>query len=203
MNRKQHWENIYETKKLEEVSWYQPKPDISLELIQQSGIAKDAAIIDIGGGDSFLVDNLLEEGYKDVTVLDISEKAIERAKERLGERAESVSWIISDIAEFKPDREYDLWHDRAAFHFLTDKKDQQHYVNIASEGIANGGSLIIGTFSKNGPEKCSGLEIKQYSEEEMSDLFAASFQKQSCKEIIHNTPFDTTQSFLFCRFITV
>jgi len=199
-NRKNHWENIYETKSLEEVSWYQPTPETSLEFIQNLSLEKDASIIDIGGGDSFLVDHLLESGYTNITVLDISEKAIERAKERLGKNAEKVKWIVSDITKFEPAEKYDIWHDRAAFHFLTDDNDISAYLEIAGKAVKQNGRLFIGTFSENGPKKCSGIEIRQYSEDSLSETFGSEFRKINCFTVDHKTPFDTVQNFIFCSF---
>src|SRR5690606_27496275 len=199
-NRKNHWENIYETKTLKEVSWYQPTPETSLEFIQKMSIPKDAAIIDIGGGDSFLVDYLLDLGFSNISVLDISEKAIERAKERLETKADLVKWIITDITEFKPKEKYDFWHDRAAFHFLTNQEDVKKYVEIAEKSINQNGVLFIGTFSEYGPKKCSGIEIKQYSEEKIIRLFEPKFQKLNSFIVDHKTPFDTIQNFLSCGF---
>lgn len=199
-DRTKHWENIYQTKQLTEVSWYQPTPETSLDMIQQTGILKDAKIIDIGGGDSFLADHLLDLGYEDISVLDISEAAIERAKKRLGERAKLVKWIVSDITRFNPSEKYDCWHDRAAFHFLTDENEIKQYVKTVSECISKGGDLIIGTFSDKGPEKCSGIPIKQYTENSLEKQFSGSFQKIDCNTIDHQTPFNTTQNFIFCRF---
>ncbi len=199
-NRKKHWENIYKTKPLDTVSWYQPTPETALEFIRNLNLDKDAAIIDIGGGDSFLVDYLLEEGYTNITVLDISEKAIDRAKKRLGNNADKVKWIVSDITLFVSTEKYDVWHDRAAFHFLTDQKDISKYLEIAEKSINPEGNLLIGTFSENGPTKCSGIEIKQYSEELMTEIFDAKFQKVNCFTIDHKTPFETIQNFIFCNF---
>jgi ubiquinone/menaquinone biosynthesis C-methylase UbiE len=199
-NRKEHWENIYSTKQLNEVSWYQPTPTTSLNLIEELNIPKTASIIDIGGGDSFLVDNLLKLGYENITVLDISIKAIERAKKRLGKQSENVKWIEADASNFNPKASYDLWHDRAAFHFLTDEKDIENYLKAAQKGIKPSGNLIIGTFSTEGPKKCSGIDIKQYSEDSLNHIFKDTFSKIDCKTIEHQTPFSTTQSFTFCKF---
>lgn len=199
-NRKNHWENIYDTKAFEEASWYQSKPETSLEFIKHLNLNKDAAIIDIGGGDSFLVDFLLESGYGNLTVLDISEKAIQRAKKRLGEKAQKVKWIISDITEFAPDEKYNLWHDRAAFHFLINDEDIKKYTETAENSIQSGGFIFIGTFSENGPKKCSGIEIRQYSEESLSAIFENSFKKTESFKTNHKTPFDTIQNFVFCGF---
>jgi len=199
-NRKKHWEEIYENKPLESVSWYQPTPEVSLHFINQSGLPKKAKIIDIGGGDSFLVDFLLKAGFEDITVLDISSTAIERAKKRLGDQATKVKWIVSDILDFVPDTPYDFWHDRATFHFLTARQEIERYIEIADQAIAAGGILVVGTFSEQGPTKCSGITIKQYSAQSISDLFQTYFRKIECIDIDHITPFDTKQRFVFCSF---
>lgn len=199
-DRKEHWETIYYTKALNKVSWYQPTPEISLQLIEDLSISKSAKIIDIGGGDSFLVDNLLALGYQNITVLDISKNAIQRAKKRLGTQAKNVKWIVADAANFNPTEMYDLWHDRAAFHFLTQKLEIENYVKTAKNYITENGFLIIGTFAKDGPEKCSGIEIKQYSKEDLTNRFETSFKKLNCQEIAHKTPFGTIQNFVFCSF---
>jgi SAM-dependent methyltransferase len=197
-NKKNHWETVYETKKPEEVSWTQEKPVLSLDFIRLIGAPKSAKIIDIGGGDSKLVDFLIEEGYENISVLDISAKALERAKKRLGKNASKVNWLVSDITEFKPDTTYDIWHDRATFHFLTSEKDIETYRSIAQKWVT--GNLIIGTFSDNGPSKCSGLDIKQYSETTLENQFSEGFEKQKCLLTEHKTPFDTIQNFIFCSF---
>lgn len=199
-NRKQHWENIYQTKQLNEVSWYQPIPETSLDFIKQFNVPLTAKIIDIGGGDSFLVDSLLGLGYQNVTVLDISAAAIERAKNRLGKKAANVKWIVADAANFKPTEKYDFWHDRAAFHFLTDEQEISNYLNTAQQSINPTGVLVIGTFSEQGPKKCSGIEIKQYSENSMTERLNHFFEKIKCITINHKTPFDTIQNFVFCSF---
>ncbi len=199
-DRKKHWENIYQTKQLNEVSWFQPTPQTSLDLIREFNLPLFAKIIDIGGGDSLLVDHLLDAGYDDITVLDISEAAIERAKSRLGERAGSVKWIVADASGFKPSEKYDLWYDRAAFHFLTTAGEIESYLETARQCINPSGVLIIGTFSEQGPKKCSGLDIKQYSEETITNLFEQGFVKIKCFTLDHRTPFDTIQNFIFCTF---
>ncbi len=199
-NRKKHWETIYENKPLETVSWYQPNPETSLYFLEQSHLPKSAKIIDIGGGDSFLVDHLLKSGYTDITVLDISEAAIERAKTRLGNQAAKVKWIVADVTDFKPIEHYDFWHDRAAFHFLTNQKDVDTYLKTTAKAIASNGNIIIGTFSEQGPEKCSGIAIKQYSVQSMTTLFQTDFEKSGCLMVDHDTPFDTVQNFVFCHF---
>jgi trans-aconitate methyltransferase len=199
-DRKNHWENIYQTKELKDVSWFQPTPETSLDFFKQFNVPTNAKVIDIGGGDSFLVDHLLDLGYQDISVLDISEAAIERAKQRLGDKAKNVKWIIADAATFKPAEKYDFWHDRAAFHFLTDEQEISNYLKTAQENINPTGVLVIGTFSEQGPKKCSGIEIKQYSETTMTDRLKKFFEKIKCITVDHITPFDTIQNFVFCSF---
>lgn len=199
-NRKRHWEQIYQTKQPKEVSWFQPTPEISLNFLKQFSVPQTAKIIDVGGGDSYLVDHLLDLGYQDITVLDISEAALDRAKQRLGNRATKVKWIIADAATFKPAEKYDFWHDRATFHFLTEEEDIINYIYTAQQSIKPGGIIIIGTFSEQGPEKCSGIEIKQYSEATLIERLKMFFEKINCLTIDHKTPFDTTQNFIFCSF---
>ena len=198
MNTKQHWETVYENKTPDQVSWTQEKPEVSLDLIREADVPKTAKIIDIGGGDSKLVDFLLEEGYQNITVLDISVKALERAKKRLGKKASQVQWIVSDITAFQPTEIYDLWHDRAAFHFLTTREDIEKYVSIVDEFVLE--RLVIGTFSKQGPTKCSGLEISQYDDSGLTKVFENHFEKVKCLTTDHKTPFDTLQNFQFCSF---
>lgn len=199
-DRKQHWEKIYTSKPLQEVSWYQPVPETSLSFFKKLHIPFDARIIDIGGGDSLLVDHLLDLGYKDITVLDISAAALERAKVRLGIRATELKWIVADINEFEPEEQYDFWHDRATFHFLTSETEVRHYVETVCRCLAPDGVFVVGTFSENGPEKCSGYTVHRYSEDEMTGLLEAYFQKIFCIPATHQTPFDTYQEFIFCSF---
>lgn len=197
---KNHWENIYTSKTEIEVSWFQQYPKTSMEFLELFNLPLTANIIDIGGGDSHLVDALLERGYKNIWILDISAAALEKAKKRLEERASFVHWIVKDVTEFKPPVQYDFWHDRAAFHFLTNKEAINKYVAIAEAGISNKGFLVLGTFSESGPEKCSGLQIKQYSEASMSKRFEGEFNRIKCITEDHITPFNTVQNFLFCSF---
>ena len=199
-DRKKHWNNIYQTKSLDEVSWYQQVPATSLDFVKQFKLTKSARIIDIGGGDSYLVDHLLSLGYQEITVLDISEQAIDKAKKRLGKRAKNVKWIISDAANFQPSEKYDFWHDRAAFHFLTDQKEIENYLNTLNKGIKPEGIIVIGTFSEQGPEICSGINIKQYSEKTMTDQLKNFFKKIKCIKVDHETPSGSIQNFLFCSF---
>lgn len=197
-NNKAHWEQVYQSKEPEQVSWTQNIPQTSLNFIHGFNLAKDASIIDIGGGDSKLVDFLLQEGYQNITVLDISEAALNKAKVRLGAKADNVKWIVSDITEFQPNEHYDLWHDRATFHFLTTPQQISAYLNIAANAVEQ--YLVVGTFSENGPEKCSGLPVKQYSETELQKALAKDFQKIKCITEDHPTPFNTLQNFVFCSF---
>jgi SAM-dependent methyltransferase len=195
---KKHWENIYATKGMQEVSWFQEVPQASLDLIASLRLKKDAAIIDVGGGDGFLVDNLLDLGYANITVLDISENAINRAKERLGELAEKVKWIVSDITEFVPSEKYDVWHDRAVFHFLTQEKDINNYKELVGSAVS--GYFLLATFSDEGPNKCSGLEICKYSELDLQKQFKGTFNVVDSFKENHNTPFETIQNFTFSVF---
>ena len=198
-NAKDHWDKVYETKNPDQVSWTQKIPQPSLDFIHSFHLPKTAKIIDIGGGDSMLVDHLLEEGFENITVLDISEKALDKVKKRLGEKAQKVNWVVSDITEFQYETKFDVWHDRATFHFLTTNDQISRYLERARKLVS--GYLVIGTFSDKGPEKCSGLRIKQYSEEKLSAELQNGFRKIKCISEDHITPFDTQQNFLFCSFI--
>lgn len=195
---KEHWENIYATKGMQEVSWFQKVPTTSLDLIKQVAKNKQDAIIDIGGGDGFLVDNLLELGYTDITVLDISKNAIDRAKKRLGKLAEKVKWIVADITEFVPKQEYVIWHDRAVFHFLTKKQDKENYRDLVNTAVS--GYFILATFSDQGPNKCSGLEICNYTKKDMQAFFSLYFSMISSFKFNHPTPSGTYQNFIFSVF---
>ncbi|MEZ4911885.1 MAG: class I SAM-dependent methyltransferase [Saprospiraceae bacterium] len=195
-----HWDHVYATKRLEDVSWYQPIPRQSLEYIDACGLDRHATIIDIGGGDSFLVDHLLIKSYDNITVLDISENAIQRAKDRLAEKQDKVQWLITNILDFTSPTKYQIWHDRAAFHFLTDEDDISAYVDIATKAIVPNGYLIIATFSTNGPKKCSGLDICQYDSAKMKTLWAKDFLFEGCSESEHPTPSGGLQNFIFCKF---
>jgi hypothetical protein len=200
VNIKEHWETIYKTKQPNEVSWTQEVPTASLAFIHQFNVPKTAKIIDIGGGDSNLVDILLAEGFTNLSVLDISEAAIFRAKERLGAGASRVNWIVCDILEFKPKEKYDVWHDRAAFHFQTETAKIDTYLNIVKNAVD--GMVIMGTFSTDGPTKCSGLEIQQYDEDGMKAKFIKSdFKNLECKREDHITPSGAVQNFVFCSFM--
>ena len=195
-----HWQNVYDKKNENEVSWYQKSPKLSLEFVKSLNLSLDAEIIDIGAGESRLVDNLLEMGFVNLSVLDISSKSIEKTKKRLGLKSKLVNWIVSDINNFNPTKIYDLWHDRAAFHFLKDSEEIDNYVKLVKSSLHNQGNLIIATFSENGPLKCSGLEVSRYSENSISDLFNNDFELIKSQKSIHKTPFSTSQEFLFSKF---
>jgi 2-polyprenyl-3-methyl-5-hydroxy-6-metoxy-1,4-benzoquinol methylase len=196
VSNKKHWDSIYETKTPEQVSWTQQTPEISLDFIHSLSLDLNASIIDIGGGDSNLVDHLLDEGYKNITILDISAKSLEKAQKRLGSRSNNVKWIVSDMNDYEPTSQFDLWHDRAAFHFQTSDEQIKKYVKTVGKHVS--GFLILGTFSEDGPLKCSGLDIKQYSVEQLVSCFEENFVKIQCKNHDHITPFETIQNFTFC-----
>ena len=198
--KKLHWENVFSTKHETEVSWYQENPKTSIDFVAKLNIPKNAKIIDIGGGDSYLIDALLELGYTNLYLLDISAKAIERIKNRLGAKASKVTLIVSDVLEFKPDTTFDLWHDRASFHFLTEENQIAKYAELVNLALADEGNLVIGTFSKNGPKKCSGLDITQYDETKLKAVFEKDFDLIESFTEDHKTPFNTIQNFIFCSF---
>ena len=200
MTRKEHWEKVYQTKEFSEVSWYQATPTESIAFLEAAQLPRNAKIIDIGGGESLFVNYLLSAGYENITVLDISENAIEKKKIELKEDAAKITWIVSDIADFQPIQKYDFWHDRATFHFLTEKKEINKYLKTIKKYVNQQGILIVGTFSETGPTKCSGLAIKQYSETTLSERIGRFFNKIKCISTEHLTPFNTIQNFLFCSF---
>lgn len=199
MNKQEHWENVYQTKGREEVSWFREHLDTSLRMISNTGAHKDAAIIDVGGGNSNLVDDLLDNGFADVSVLDISAKAIRDSKERLGAKSEQVTWLVADITEVElPSNHFDVWHDRAVFHFLTGAEDRRKYVELVMRSLKRGGHIIVASFSLDGPKKCSGLDVMRYSPESMHDEFGNAFELVESIGETHNTPFGTTQDFVYC-----
>lgn len=199
MNRKTHWENVYQTKEVDQVSWYCEHLENSLQLILQTNVGKDAAIIDVGGGSSTLVDDLLRHGFADVSVLDISGKALENSKKRIGKKAELVEWIEADITQISlPENHYDVWHDRAVFHFLTDSEDRRKYVELVKKSLKVGGHIIVASFGLEGPKKCSGLDVVQYSPDSMHNEFGKSFELVNSVHETHQTPFQTTQEFIYC-----
>lgn len=198
MEKKKHWENIYQTKNIDGVSWYQETPYESIELIKKFSTTDSDLIIDIGCGKSFLADNLLKLNYKNITLVDISLNALTEVKERLNNK--SLNFIETDVLNLKLERTFDIWHDRAVFHFITNKKSIEKYISLCNEYIGEGGKLIIGTFAEDGPLKCSGLEIKRYSVENLKELFKENFEFIEGFKKLHSTPFGTRQSFTFCVF---
>ena len=196
-NLKNHWENIYQNKNEDEVSWFQKTPDTSIEIINSIKIKKQSKIIDVGSGRSRLFKNLIELGYNNLTYLDISESAAKKSKIFLGEQSKNIKWIVEDVLNFEPKQNFDVWHDRAVFHFLTDQNQIKKYVDLVSRNISNNGYLIIGTFSEQGPLKCSGLDVSRYSESLIKTTFIESFTLLNSFKIDHSTPFNTTQNFLF------
>lgn len=198
--RQAHWENVYTTKTEGEVSWFQKKPTNSLEFIHASGVGKNAAIIDVGGGEARLVDVLLDEGYTDIAILDLSEKALAVTKARLGHSAAQVRWIVADVTSWEPERTYDLWHDRAAFHFLTEPADRDAYVARLLKALRPGGHLIIGTFALDGPQRCSGLPVVRYNAMSLGQTLGPSFELVETQNHEHHTPMDRIQRFQFSWF---
>ena len=200
MSQKEHWENVYRTKEDQEVGWYQPNPETSIRLVRTYSTSKDDSIIDVGGGNSHLIQHLLNEGYTDLSVMDISIHAINRNKRRFGSEADKINWIESNILEFNSDQDFQIWHDRAVFHFLTDNADMRSYCEVASHHIKKGGFLIIGTFSETGPKMCSGLPITQYSEESFCVIFQEKFELIECFDDKHTTPSGNNQDFVWAVF---
>ena len=198
MENKKHWEKIYETKTIDGVSWYEKTPHQSIKLIQKYSDKNSDKIIDVGCGKSFLADNLLKLNYENITLVDISLNALNEVKSRL--KNKYLNFIETNILNFNSENGYDIWHDRAVFHFITDNKEINKYLKICNKHINKGGILIIGTFAEDGPLKCSGLEIKRYSIENLRKLFAENFEFIEGVKKLHRTPFDTEQSFTFCVF---
>ncbi|MGE3643604.1 MAG: trans-aconitate 2-methyltransferase [Beijerinckiaceae bacterium] len=198
--RQAHWENVYSTKGEAEVSWFQETPAPSLELLALVGATSDAAIIDIGGGASRLVDALLAEGFKDISVLDLSAEALNVARARLGDAGNRVKWIVADATEWEPPQLYDVWHDRAAFHFLNGEQQQLAYVERMNRSLRIGGHVIMGTFALDGPEKCSSLSVTRHSTESLSTLLGEGFALVDSRRHEHATPWGAMQRFQFSTF---
>ena len=199
-DRKQHWERIYSEKDEQETSWFQPRPETSPGLIAATGEPPAAPLIDVGGGTSRLVDHLLEQGWQNLSVLDISGTALEHSRKRLGEQAEKVNWIEADLLEGEPGGPYRIWHDRAVFHFLTEPADRQRYLQRPTAALEPGGHLIIATFGPEGPEACSGLPVQRYSPQSLTTTLGPAFQLEETREEQHHTPAGKVQSFVYCRF---
>lgn len=198
--RQAHWQNVYQTRGEREVSWFQETPTISLDLIHATGVGADAAIIDIGGGASSLVDALLAEGFRSLSVLDVSEKALATVRSRLGLRAKDVAWIVADVTAWRPDKSYDLWHDRAAFHFLTASGDRAAYAECVQNAVRPGGHVIIGTFAPDGPERCSGLPVVRHDATSIGEVLGPSFKIIESRRHDHQTPGGAIQRFQFSRY---
>jgi ubiquinone/menaquinone biosynthesis C-methylase UbiE len=200
MNRKSHWESVYASKASATLSWYQQHPRRSLDLINRTALPKDARIIDVGGGDSSLVDDLLGEGYRDVTVLDLSRAALNRARDRLGNVAEGqVAWLEGDILEVNlPSEAFDIWHDRAVFHFLTTADQRHAYIRAVEHAVRPGGHVIVATFAEDGPTRCSGLPVVRYSAAELHGTFGSAFQLVGAERELHRTPSGVEQRFTYC-----
>jgi len=199
MDSRSHWENVYSAKAPDAVSWYRPHLEKSIEIIEKTAPDRSTSIIDIGGGESTLVDDLLARGYEDLTVLDISSTAIEVAQQRLGDAAKMVKWIAGDITNVNlPSQSYNFWHDRAVFHFLTTSDQRSAYVRQVEKAVRSGGNLLISTFGPEGPTKCSGLEVMRYDADSLHREFGMRFRLLDSFKEVHHTPFGTTQQFLYC-----
>jgi SAM-dependent methyltransferase len=199
-DRQSHWQNVYAQKGEREVSWFQESPAPSLELLAQVGADPASGIIDIGGGASRLVDNLVDRGFSDVSVLDLSAAALDAARRRLGSRASDVTWIVADVTAWEPQRSYDIWHDRAAFHFLTDAHDRAAYVARLARALQPGGHAIIGTFALDGPERCSGLPVVRYDAASLAEMLGENFELLDTRRHAHTTPWGSEQLFQFSVF---
>ena len=198
--KRAHWDGVYGRRSLNDVSWYEAEPTRSLELIHASGVGREASIIDIGGGASFLVDRLLSEGYHELTVLDISSEVLRKLRERLGPSAERVTLLQADVTDFRPTRRYGLWHDRAVFHFLVDQSERARYVAVLKQALEPGGHVIIATFGPEGPERCSGLAVQRSTAESLTQALGPDFALAESFLDMHHTPSGASQQFLFCRF---
>ncbi|HZD48744.1 MAG TPA: class I SAM-dependent methyltransferase [Silvibacterium sp.] len=202
VGRPEHWERVYGTKAADRVSWFRPHLETSIALIESAAPDKSASIIDVGGGACTLADDLLGRGYTNLTVLDISESAIELAKKRLGRTSESVRWVHADVSEASlPVRVYDVWHDRAVFHFLIDREQRLRYVARVQSAVRVGGHIIVSTFGPEGPARCSGLDVMRYDADQLHSEFGSRFRTVECSTEWHQTPSGTTQQFLYCHFV--
>jgi 2-polyprenyl-3-methyl-5-hydroxy-6-metoxy-1,4-benzoquinol methylase len=199
MDAKTHWEKVYKTKEPEAVSWYRAHLETSLALIGRAAHSRSASIIDIGAGESTLVDDLLARGYQHITAFDVSETALDVTKKRLGSLAEQIKWIVADITQVELESSaYDVWHDRAVFHFLTSIEQRAAYVRNVAKAVRTGGHVIVSTFGPEGPTKCSGLEVSRYDAESLHGEFGPRFHLVESSKELHHTPFETTQQFLYC-----
>jgi 2-polyprenyl-3-methyl-5-hydroxy-6-metoxy-1,4-benzoquinol methylase len=202
MQKKKHWETVYSTKSSDSVSWFQEHAETSLDFINELNLEKSASIIDIGGGASTLVDDLLANGYSSISVLDLSGAALETAKKRIGLSSKKVHWLEADVTEVQfPKHNFEVWHDRAVFHFLTKPEERAAYIENVMHSVKPNGNIIISTFAEDGPAQCSGLPVMRYSAEALQAVFGESFLLKKQLKEIHNTPFGTTQKFVFCHFV--
>ena len=199
MSSKEHWDAVYRTKPADGVSWFRPHLERSLAFLEAAKVGLDARVIDVGGGASTLVDDLLERGYTHVTVLDLSQAALDAARARLGERAARVQWLCADVTDARlPEAAYDFWHDRAVFHFLRDPAARARYVDAVRRTLKPGGHIVVATFGPHGPEKCSGLEVMRFSAEALHDEFGSDFAREADATEMHTTPWGTEQEFVYC-----
>ncbi|MFM7128581.1 MAG: class I SAM-dependent methyltransferase [bacterium] len=204
MNRRDHWDQVYQSKNNNEVSWFQPRSIDSMLLIEASGITRDQAIIDVGGGASVLVDNLLSAGFHNISVLDISDSALAASRNRLGTDAGKVNWIQADLLQANLEfGRFDLWHDRAVYHFLTNEEDQHIYLKLLMQSLKPHGQLIIATFAENGPARCSGLDVIRYSPAELQIKWQGKLQLIESKAVTHITQVGREQKFNYCRFLKI
>lgn len=196
---REHWNDVYSRKKSDEVSWFTPHLERSIDFMVRAGLEKNSGIIDVGGGSSTLVDDLLERGHHNVSVLDLSENALETSKRRLGERSKEVTWLAGDITTIALHRHaYDFWHDRAVFHFLRDEAQRRSHVNAVRHALKPGGLIVVATFGPDGPTKCSGLEVMRYSADQLHGEFGSEFQKLESITEVHQTPWGSEQQFVYC-----
>jgi len=200
-NRKDHWERVYQKHLPTEVGWYQAYPERSMKLINNTGAGTDSSIIDVGGGTSKLSMYLLDQGYTRITVLDISGNSIDKAKSQLGEKSDKISWIEADVTKYSFTEQYDVWHDRAVFHFLTEAKERKRYINSLNQALKLNGDLILATFSLDAPPKCSGLSVVRYSPETLQNELGDNFNFVEGFVEDHVTPSDVNQNFIYCRFV--
>ncbi len=202
MNSRSHWQNVYQTKRPDEVSWYRAHLDVSLTLIEEAATNRDARIIDAGGGESTLADDLVARDYRHVSVLDLSSAALEVAKARLANETDHVEWLCGDVTTFAfPEHRYDVWHDRAMFHFLTDAKDRIAYARQVARAVKPGGCLIVATFGPEGPQKCSGLDVVRYDPNALHDEFGVGFRLVKHVTEWHRTPAGVDQQFIYCYWV--
>ena len=200
MDRKEHWDRVYSSKEPRELTWFQPRPESSLALIRRTGLGPDAGVLDVGAGTSLLTASLLGEGYHDLSVLDVSPKALEVCRTQMGDRAKDVRWLEADLTAFEPKRRWDLWHDRAVYHFLTEEADRVAYSDALGRALEPGGHLIIAAFDLQGPLRCSGLEVVRYSPESLLEAMGSDFTLRGSLQEAHPTPSGGTQSFMYAWF---